>query len=462
MSTSDMTVALERVDFLPPDRVTDDVSILTLKSLVLEPLCTWRRGTAAPGLFSAWEHDTQGRVWTFSLRPKASFHDGAPCTAPDVLDFIAAIRTALDMFGMRWSYARYFEGCLFEAPDARTVRVRTPRPFGDLPDVFSDFHLTRRDAQGRPILGTGPYRVAAFEPGVAAVLERVTPDGGPRRLIFDAVADPEHRLARVRDGGADVATNLERCAGRLDFGADLQWGKQLCTLSIIAYLNGLEGLFRDPRARLAVNQAVDKRAITEGVYEGLAQAASTVASPFHLGFKSASVAPIAYDPEAARRRLDGVEVPGELVLRTPTHMPERSVQVSEVIAASLGAIGLTVRVEIEPDRPRYARQIGEKQMGDLALFDSSPHSTFRVLDDKISSAAKGVWWQGHDDADLQTLIARANTALDPLKREAAYGQCLRRLNANPAWLYLAHPVQVIATRKGIAPPRLDAKGMVRF
>ena len=45
-----LTVALERVEFLPLGRVTDDTSILTLRSLVFEPLCRWRDGRVGPGL----------------------------------------------------------------------------------------------------------------------------------------------------------------------------------------------------------------------------------------------------------------------------------------------------------------------------------------------------------------------------------------------------------------------------
>ena len=43
-----ITIALEKIDFMPPDRVTDDASILTLKNLVLEPMLRWENGAARP------------------------------------------------------------------------------------------------------------------------------------------------------------------------------------------------------------------------------------------------------------------------------------------------------------------------------------------------------------------------------------------------------------------------------
>jgi peptide/nickel transport system substrate-binding protein len=143
-------------------------------------------------------------------------------------------------------------------------------------------------------------------------------------------------------------------------------------------------------------------------------------------------------------------------------MPDRALSISQAVAHDLAEVGLKVRLEAEADRPEYARQIGRKAMGDLALFDSSPHSTYRVLNDKISSVSRGIWWQGHEDPQLETMIAGANAAVTPPDRRRAYGRCLARLNANPAWLYLLHPVQVFAARPSARKLSLDAMGVLRL
>jgi len=69
-------------------------------------------------------------------------------------------------------------------------------------------------------------------------------------------------------------------------------------------------------------------------------------------------------------------------------MPERAGDITRFVVASMEAVGLKAVIEVEADRRAYARQVGlDKNIGDLALFDSSPHSTYRVLDDKISSVS---------------------------------------------------------------------------
>jgi peptide/nickel transport system substrate-binding protein len=108
-------------------------------------------------------------------------------------------------------------------------------------------------------------------------------------------------------------------------------------------------------------------------------------------------------------------------------------------------------MSVETNRPEYFRSIGfRKNIGDLALFDSTPNSTFRVLDDKISSASRNTWWLGYHDDKVQKSIQTARQKVDEGEREEAYAQCLKRLQENPAWLYIARPDAVWATRPGVA------------
>lgn len=451
-------IALEKVDFLPPERVTDDTSILTLKTLVFEPLLRWQAGgEVAPGLFAGWTASEDGRDWTFRIRDGATFHDGEPCRAEHILAFIDGLLGAVDMFGMKWAYARYLAEARIEAPAPDTVRVRNPAPFAAILDIFAEFYLCRRDAAGRPILGTGPYRVDALEPGRWVLLSRVR-GHGPPAMDFRAVADADRRAELLAAGRVDAAHNLEcREQGR-KLPADVICHQAANTLSVMAYLNCAEGPFTNPRARRAVNMAVDRTRLVADVFDGLAIPAATVVSPFHLGMDQGVALP--FDPAQARALLDAAGGPSALTLRTPDRMPERALAIAAFIAASLDVVGMKVGIEVEPDRPEYARQVGRKQIGDMAIFDSSPQSTFRVLDDKISSRARGVWWQGFEDAEAERQISQANSAVTFAARRAAYGQCLSYLAENPPWLYLVHPIVVLGCRAGAAGLGVDHKGII--
>ncbi|KAI8224690.1 hypothetical protein K4K54_005134 [Colletotrichum sp. SAR 10_86] len=405
MTPETLRISLENVDFRLPTQVTDDASVTALKSLVFEPLLRWQpHGKIQPGLFDRWAHSDDGRTWDFHIRDGAVFHDGKPCTSEDVVSYILGLLDSRDYFGMRWSYSRYFARATLSAPDAGTVRVENPEAFAHVLDIFCEFW----------------------------------PDGNAAK-----------RLEQLRNGDVDAALNLERVEdlGLLDFDASLRWGRVTSTLSAIYYLNCTEGIFRSAKARLAVNLAVDNDALVKEVYKGFALPSATIVSPYHLGFPESQLQPIAFDPERARELLKGVEATEPLILRTPTYMPEHAQKISGFVAKSLKAIGFDVEVRVETNRPEYARQIGlQKQIGDLALFDSTPNSTFRVLDDKVSSSSHATWWLGYHDDDVQELFLAARSKITREDRAEAYSACLKRLHENPPWLYVAHPEVVWATR----------------
>jgi len=456
---SSLVIALAKVEEPPAARVTDDTSALALRRFVFEPLVAWDRGRARPALFSYWSHDAEGRRWRFAIRDGAAFHDGTPVEAGHVLDFVAAMQASIDGFGMRSSYARYLARTRLTAPDARTVVVESEHPFADILDVFSEFQLPRLAPDGRATLGTGPYRIVELEPGVRAVLEANGAGGmGASRVVLEAVPDPAERWDRLRSGRADIAMQLDHMEEPPAREAPWRWLAATSTLSVMYYLNCAAGAFAAPEARVAANLAIDREALVRDVFRGLAVPSTTIVSPAHLGMAGSGLPPFAFDPDRARRIVDALGGPRDLLMRTPNFLPERAPAISRFVADALERIGFRVAIEVEADRPEYARQVGRKRIGDLAIFDSSPNSTFRVLDDKISSEKRAVWWQGYHDARVQQLVAAAGEAVGDDAREAAYAACLRRLGENPPWLYIAHPVALAAARPDAPGLALDARG----
>ena len=228
-----------------------------------------------------------------------------------------------------------------------------------------------------------------------------------------------------------------------------------------AFLNGYEIPFSQPQARLAINLAVDVDEIIDNVWPGLAEPAATVVSPFHYGFADA-LRPHDYDPERAKELFEACDMPDELLLRTPLVIPDRAPKVAALIKEQLARIGIRVRIEEETDRPKYAMDTSQKRIGHIALFDSSPLSTYRVLQEKISSQTQGLWWQGVADGEADQLIDAAHLTVDNGKRRDAYSRCLSWLHENPHWLYLYHPIKLFAHRPELSGIDMDHAGLLRF
>ena len=232
-----LTIAIERAEFLPIGRATDDGAILTLRGLVFEPLFHWRDGAVEPGLFVAWTHAEAGRVWRFTIRPAARFHDGKACRAEDIVRAIAATMDGLDLFGMPWPYARYLAGARIEAAGCDTVLIATAEPFADLAEVLSEFFVVRAAPDGAAVLGTGPYRVVAHEPRESVELAAVDAARAPSRFTLRAIPQADDRYRALRSGDVQIATNLERMSRPAPADDGLAWGQATNTLSVMCCLN---------------------------------------------------------------------------------------------------------------------------------------------------------------------------------------------------------------------------------
>lgn len=118
--------------------------------------------------------------WTeFALRPEARFHDGKPVTAADVVFSFNSLMEKGDP-----SYRiTYRDVTKAEALDAQRVRFtfkdgsnrQLPLQIGEFP-VFAKHFWDGKDFATttlQPILGSGPYKIAAVEPGRSISYERV-------------------------------------------------------------------------------------------------------------------------------------------------------------------------------------------------------------------------------------------------------------------------------------------------
>jgi peptide/nickel transport system substrate-binding protein len=456
-------IAQPAAAFLPLQQTTDSPPIQTIKALVFEPMMVWKNGYYSPGLIQNWSITNNGCHWHLKLRKGATFHDGKPCTTEDLIHTLNLIRNARDSFGMNGPYARYLKDLEFEALSDEILWVRSPDPTGDLGDIFCEIYVGRENDLGQPILGTGPYRVRDFQNGVSIRLEAVPGDIRARMDEIEVyqVAEAENRLKALQDGKVDIATSLENLKN-IKRDDHYLWKQKAESLSVIYYLNGFTTPFNQLNARLAMNYAVDVDAIIVDIMQGYAIPASTVVSPFHYGFPNA-IQPYPYNPAKAKALFSECEMPESLEIRTPTYMPEMGVQISERIVRYLQDIGISASVVVREDRPLYAKEIGyNKEIGSMALFDSSPHSTFRVLRDKISSQEQAVWWMGVQDDITASMITKATRCYKTQERFAAYSECLQRLHDCPPWLYLFHPIRLVAGNESLTGMDLNHTGIIEF
>lgn len=212
-------------------------------------------------------------VWTFKIRRGVEFHDGKPLTADDVMYSMNrhiganSISKASALVAMidRWEKVNEFE-----------LRAVLNSPSADLPIILGTFHfkiIKDGTIDFRTAVGTGPYRVKEFKPGVRAVgtpFENFWTDGGYLdELEHYAIGDSVSRLNAFMAGNVDAMVNLPPQAIKI---IDAAKDKEIWSLKAGSYTNIVPRLDRSKDSNIHLYKAMqalqDRQRLVKGVLKG--------------------------------------------------------------------------------------------------------------------------------------------------------------------------------------------------
>jgi ABC-type transport system substrate-binding protein len=438
--------------------------------------------TIQPQLATSWTTSDDGLAWTFTLREGVTFHDG---TAFDADAVVFNIERMVDRDRNPTNRPLWNPVAGAEAIDAQTVVIRTHEPFSALLNTLAhgSGSIVSPAASERygddnlatnPV-GTGPFRLASFDPGQEVVLEAF--DGfwgdapGAQRLVFRYVPEASTRISALRTGQVDV---IDGVPPQLAVTLQADPNVQLLTVPGLRPMGFALMTERAPlddvRVRQALNYAVPKDAIARGVFQGYARPAD---SP--LAFNTTGYArggEFAHDPERAAALLDeagwtmgagGVRQRDgnrlEFTLYTPEGLFPGDVDIAEVVANSLGEVGVAVNI-VKIERAAYWDQLRKAPADidwDIAQFGFNPSNADGVyhMDSLFTAnppgaAAIGAWnIVRYDNPEVDALIATAKAALDPAERDRNLAEAQRIVWEDAPYIWLQVNEIISAARSDV-------------
>lgn len=252
-------------------------------------------------LAESWEHP-RPEQWRFHLRRNVRFHDGTPLTAKLVRDALLGVQQASQL------EASDFLSQVQEivAVDDETVDLVTREPRGilaNLPVVY----VSKPNSNGPfpPLVGTGPYTIREWKRGEGVTLERWPGYWGTRpefpRAVFVPLPDPRARLARLREGTADIMYDVPPDLASQEMPGIRFLRRQGVTVWYVGFnLRKRPGNpFEDLRVRKAFHLAVDRQAIAQGYLKGYGTISTQPVPPTVFGYHPGLPVP-EYDPVRAR------------------------------------------------------------------------------------------------------------------------------------------------------------------
>lgn len=421
-------------------------------------------GKADPALAIDWQA-LDNRTWEFKLRPGVKFHNGEPFNADAV---IAAVKFITSSGGLRTSLGNTL-GMIKKAEkrDDLTVILRTDAPTPLLPLLTRQLRIPAPGAWAKlgpedfakaPV-GTGPFMLTSWSP--AEITAKAFADSWRRpkvdNLIIRNAPESATRLAALISGELDIAMWLlpEDQPAIAAVGGQLI-SRREPSLNMMTFVTSKASPLKDPRVRVALNLAVDRKKIIDAFLAGKTEPATQYALPSSFGFDP-SLEAFPYDPDRARIMLSdaGYYRGFSMVV---TVVPGQGTQsIYQQIAADLALIG--VKVELRPvplsqfvSFMRDGNWPGPAYANGQTMVD--PIETMRATACAASQSF-------HCSKDIEKMVERAQGEFDIQQRLALIRDVHRAQRLDPPALFLWQGVAFDGVNAAVKGYRV-VQDMIRF
>jgi peptide/nickel transport system substrate-binding protein len=404
-------------------------------------------GSVQPSLGTSWEmlDDT---TWQFKLREGVTFHNGEAFTADDVK---YSFDIALDeerAWPIRGNIVLIDE---VEVVDDYTVNFHTSAPWPDLPWFVSDVYIMPQEYTDQVGLdglidapvGTGPFEFVDFVADDYLQLKaydgwwdgRVALDG----VLWKQIPEPATRVAALQAGEIDIAVQVP-----LDLipvvedepGVHMDYAAEELTLQFFLSCLPESGsvLADNVKLRQALDYAIDKEALWQGLMGGRGALSGQQLSPTVFGYNPA-IEQTPYDPEMAKQLLAEAGYPNGLTVSMACPVGKYFVDKDACIAAQgmLEAVGVNVDLtvaELAVFVEYLTNPVSEVDMIYVGWYSyGNPAQAMQWF----SSTQPWARWH-NDEYDAEFLIAK--TSMDEETRKEAYWRMAEILKEETPSIFL--------------------------
>jgi peptide/nickel transport system substrate-binding protein len=428
-----------------------------------------------PQLATDWTIADDGMSAVLNLREDATFHDGTPFNAEAVVYNIERGLT------MPESRRKSELGSIdkVEATGPFQVKITLKTPDASLMSQFTDragmmVSPTAAKAAGadfglNPVC-SGPYKFVERIQQDRIVLEKFAEHRDADKYHFDKltflpIPDSTVRLANLRSGDLDM---VERMAATDAAPASADPNLNIMDVTSLGYISIYVNVGNGPRAetpigqnklvRQAFSKAIDREALVQIVYEGMAAAGNQPYSPSSPWYnKNHPVQPRDVEGAKALLKEAGLER-----VQVELQHPNNPVvaQMMQVIQAMTAEAGFDVSLRAT----EFATLLSEQSQGNYELsrmnWSGRPDPDGSIHQFKVCGAPQNDMHYCNPKVD--ELLNKARTVFSFEERKPLYDEALAILADELPIIYLAHEKYVYGLNKKIEGFELYPDGMIRL
>lgn len=459
---------------LDPSEVTDNESTNVAQSMLENLVAFEEAGTGIePMLAEEWEESEDGLTYTFQLQEGVKFHDGTDFNAEAVVfNFERWMNGSGDQFP---TYGSVFGGFIddeshiiesVEAVDETTVEfnLNTLKPTFLKELALTNFAISSpaaielhgEDYSNNPV-GTGPFVFDEWVRNDRVVMsknEDYRLEGYPKldQVIIRAIPDNSARMNALISGEVDMIDGVDpENAQQIESDENLQLlTRPALNIGYLGFTVTREP-FDDPLVRQALSHAVNKEAMVEGLFAGMAEPAKNAIPPVVEGYHD-EVETYDYDPEKARELLaeagypDGFEMELWAMPVPRPYMPDAN-KVAEYLQSNFADIGVTANiVSFE-----WATYLERARAGEADTFILGWTGTNGDADDFLYS----LWHENnigslnsthYANEEFNQVLEEARSITDQEKRNELYREAQEIMHEDPPIIPLVHPTPILGAQ----------------
>ncbi len=439
-----------------------------------------------PDLAESWTID-KGVVYTFKLRPNATFHNGKPVTAEDFkwsLERAANPKTASPVADTYLNdiegAMEYIEGNASEISGIKVIDNRTLQITIDAPKAYFLAKLTYPtayvldqetvEAGGRswwvdnPV-GTGAFKLAEYRIGERIVLERNDYYYREPALLDSIVMNLAggQAMAMYENDEIDITGvglfDLDRVLDPTEpLNQELVIAPPGFSVSYIGF-NTTKPPFDDPKFRQALNHAVDKELIATEVLSELVQPAYSILPPGFPGYTD-EIDGLMYDPDLAKQLLE------ESAYADADSRP----RIVVTVPGTGGTIGLDLEVILEMWKQTLGVEVEIQQVEWATYLEDLEDQKFQAFAglgweadypdpqdflDILFHTDSGINHGAYSNAAVDSVLEEARTEPDVLRRIELYHDAEQLIVNDAAWV----PMWFTGERYALVKPNVDGYAM---
>jgi peptide/nickel transport system substrate-binding protein len=410
--------------------------------------------SAQPRLATKWESNKTLDRWQVTLR-EATFHDGKPVTAQDVLYSYRRIADPEQAFRAKASLEP-IDLDASRATGERAIEFVLKRPTAEFPNILAAFGAyivpenagKAADFDDKPI-GSGPFRFVSFAPGRSAVFRRYDAywDGAPHldELEFVVANEESARVNALLGGQVEYAHELNPTTARAHEGKGQIEIVRLRNSAMQAFCMKTDRApFDDKRVREAFFLIADRQELVDGALSGAGEVGNDL---FGKGYEyyAADLPQRTQDLDRARSLLKQAGAEKLKVTLDTSAVAAGFTEAASIFRDQAAKAGVTIDVKMG-SKDSYWSDILDS--GTLSCYRSGAmpieaHISQRLLTDSTTNATK---WH-HKDFDA--LYQQAQSTRDKAERTAVYERMQRRLYAEGGFLIWGFADWILGTAKSV-------------